>query len=236
VPPPVDGAPTGRPVDPEVPTPLGVGLAVEVGLPVPDAVDEAEADDEPLGVEVAEHEAVGIAEALALADALAEAEDEAEDEDEDEADADELGVAEAEALLVGVQLVVGDGVQDGEGLGELDADALADAEAEADADELGVAEADAVAQLDVAAAATPPHDPANAAIAAETSRVVVPSARPICPAHCSFSQPLCRDRRKIVTFSWVVRFTDQGSQVPRSLHQCLVSQMAGYLDNHRDSR
>ena len=171
VPPPVDGAPTGRPalVDPEVPTPLGVGLAVPVGLLVPDAVAVGDPDAEPVGVEVAEQEAV------ALADELAEA--------EELADADVLGVAEAEleALLVGVQLVEGVGVQEGEGEGFAvpDMDGVAKGEEEAEADELGVAEAVAVAQLDVDAEATPPHDPAKAAIAAETSRVVVPSARPI---------------------------------------------------------
>jgi hypothetical protein len=69
---------------------------------------------------------------------------------------------------------------------------------------VGVAVAVAV-QVDAPATATPPNGPVNASNATETSRVAAPVARPTCPTLCSFSQPLCRDPRKIVTIPWVVR-------------------------------
>jgi hypothetical protein len=179
-----------------------------------------------VGVPVAEHEGEAIAVAVALLDG--------------EGVADALAVAvavlEGEALVVGVQLVVGEGVQEGLGLAVvvavLEGDALAEAEAEgvAVAVVLGVAVDVALwvgPQLVVVAAATPPHDPANAANAADTIRVASPVARAICPAHCSFSQLRCRDRRKIVTIPWIVRLVHPGSQVPRSLHQCPASLIAG---------
>jgi hypothetical protein len=69
-------------------------------------------------------------------------------------------------------------------------------------------------QPDVSAAATPPNGPVNATNATEASRVAAPVARPTSPALCSFSQLICRDRRKIVTIPWVVRLVHPGSQVP----------------------
>jgi hypothetical protein len=101
-----------------------------------------------------------------------------------------------------------------------------------------VAVAVGVEQLDVPATATPLNGPVKATRPTETSRVTVPAARPTSPARCSFSHLVCRDRRKIVTIPRVVRsdLVHPGSQVPGSLHLCLVSQMASYLDNHRDSR
>jgi hypothetical protein len=63
-----------------------------------------------------------------------------------------------------------------------------------------------VAQLDVsAAAATPPNGPVNTTTANEAIRTAAPVARPTSPARCSFSQLICRDRRKTVTNPSVVR-------------------------------
>ncbi|MGH3270168.1 MAG: hypothetical protein ACRDN1_14110 [Trebonia sp.] len=192
VPPPVAGAPTGWPVlvaaGVPVETPVGTALAVPVGLLVALAMPVGKLVCEPVGEGEHEAEAVALADGDGVAVPVV------------------LGVADAvlegEALVVGVQLVAGDGLQLGLGLAVL----LADDDGVAVAVVLGVAEAVAVlagAQLDVSATATPPNGPVNAASASETNRVTVPVARPTSPALCSFSQPLCRDRRKIVTIPWV---------------------------------
>jgi len=55
-----------------------------------------------------------------------------------------------------------------------------------------------VEQLDVSATAAPANGAVNAANASETSSVAAPIARPASPTRCSFSQLICRDRRKIV--------------------------------------
>jgi hypothetical protein len=68
-----------------------------------------------------------------------------------------------------------------------------------------------VAQLDVLAPATPPSGPVKAANATPASRTTIPAPRPTSPTLCSFSQLLCRDRRKIVTISWVVRLVPRQS-------------------------
>jgi hypothetical protein len=236
VPPPVAGAPFGRPVlvAPEVPVaaPVGkgldvpFGLAVPVGLPVPVANPVGKLVCEPLGLGEAEHVEEGVALGLGEADVLGLG--------DVLALGDALGLGDALVLEVqagvGLQLGLGLGEVDvlAETLGLGDALGLGDMLVWGDALEVGV-------QPDVSAAATPPNGPVNATNATETSRVAVPVARPTSPTLCSFSQLICRDRRKIVTISWIVRLVHQGSQVPRSLHQCLVSQMAGYLDNHHDS-
>jgi hypothetical protein len=177
-----------------------------------------------------------------VAEAVTDALGDALTEGEEEPDGDVLGVAEAvadgEALVVGAQLVVGEGLQEGLGLADavVVAEALTDGEGEVEAlaEVLGVAVA-VGEQLDVAATAVPPNGPVSAASATEASRTAAPDARPASPILCSFSQ-LGRVGRKIVTVPRVVQLLHPGSQVPRSLHQSLVSQMAGYLDNHRDSR
>jgi hypothetical protein len=210
LPPPVDGAPIGRPVPfVPVPTPVGKGLAVPFApaVPVPSPLPVANADAEWLVLGEAEHD--GEADAEAEADALGEADALAD------ADADMLAEGEAEALVVGVQLLDGSGLHDGEGevdaelegevlaLGEVEADALAEAEALAEALCVGP-------QVDAAADATPPSGPVKATTATEASSEAAPVARPTSPARCSFSQLICRDRRKIVTNPSVVRFIHSG--------------------------
>lgn len=216
VPPPVAGAPNGRPVLVALAVPVGnpvgkalevpVGLAVAVALLVPVGSPVGKPLCVPLGVGEAEHEGE--------AEAVTEARGEALTEGEDEAEADVLAVAEAdgEALAVGAQLVVGDGLHEGLGLAVIDAEALTEAEGEDEALAELLGEADAVAQL--AAAAVPPSGPVNATNATEPSRAATPAARPTSPARCSFSQLICRDRRKIVTVPRVVRLVHPGSQVP----------------------
>ena len=187
VPPPVAGAPTGRPVDPESPVSLGEGEALEdeVWLSLTDGVGELVS--ESVGVGLAEQEGVGqavaVLEGVAVLEAVAEVE----------------GVAELVpvAVLEAVQLVVGVGLQEGLGVGVA----------------VPVAELDAVAVLVVVAVPVEPQlegvsataAPPSTADATETSRVAVPTARPTAPTLCSFSQLLCRDRRKIVTIPWEVR-------------------------------
>jgi hypothetical protein len=75
---------------------------------------------------------------------------------------------------------------------------------------LGVAVA-VVQLLAVLAPATPPSGPVKAANATPASRTTIPAPRPTSPTLCSFSQLLCRDRRKIVTISWVVRLVPRQS-------------------------
>ena len=130
VPPPVAGAPTGRPVDPEFPVSLGEGDALEdaVWVSLTDGVGELVSVS--LGVGLAGQEGVGV------------------------------GVAVAVAVLVAVAVPV-----------ELQLEGV------------------------LSAAAAPP----STANVTETSRVAVPAATPTAPTLCSFSQLLCRDRRKIVT-------------------------------------
>lgn len=155
------------------------GLGVELGVLV----------EVGLGVLVAVAVAVPVAEPLGLAEAVHD------------------GVAEGVGDAVpdaGVEVEV-----DGDAEVEVDADAEVEVDADADADvdtaALGVTVAVAVPQLDGTATATSLHELASAASVAAISRVTVPVARPICPAHCSFSQPLCRDRRKVFTVPQVVR-------------------------------
>ncbi len=219
VPPPVPGAPTGKVVlEAEAPVVAAslveaLALADAASDDVSEAAADAEADDELVS------EAVGVAEAVhvGVADALSEGEADAlsEAEADAEADAEAEAELEGEALLVGVQqgLGVADALSEGEAdaLSEAEAEAEADAEAEAEAELEG--EALEVAQPDVSAAATPPHDPASTANTAEISKVAVPVARPTCPANCSFSQLLCRDRRKIVT-PWIVSFSTPRPRFP----------------------
>lgn len=181
VPPPVAGAPTGAVLEASgLAVTVGEALADGVLVPVADTVGELVV--ELLGVAEAEH----VAEALALADTEAVADVLADGV----ALGLVLGVAEGEALVVG-QLVADVALHVGLAL----ADALAVLPA------LVLAEAGD----DVPATAASPHELASVANAAAISRVAVPAARPTCPAHCSFSQPCGRDRRKILTTPWLVR-------------------------------
>ena len=222
VPPPVCGAPAGKPVLLLVPSgaslvldpvgkgfvsPVGKGCAVPVGPAV--LVGAKLADGDPVGKLVpvplgeAEHEGDGVAEAVAdvlglpdvlgLADALGLA----------EAGVEVLGETELDGagLVVAVQLGAGDGLHDGGTLADAVAELLALAVALAEAEVLGEVLGDGLwvgAQLDVAAAATPPNGPVSASTATEASRAAAPDARPASPARCSCSQLICRDRRKIV--------------------------------------
>jgi len=169
---------------------VSVPVACVAGLPVPSPVGEGE----PVGE--AEHEGDGDAELLG------------------ELEGEVLGELAGEALLVGGQLVLGEGEHD--------------ADADADADEVGP-------QLVVAAPATPPNGPVSATTATEATRAAAPAASATSPARCSFSQLIGRARRKIVTIPQAVWLARPGSQVPRSSDHRVVTQMAAYLDNHRDS-
>jgi hypothetical protein len=170
VPPPVAGALTGRPVLVSV-VGEGVSVAVEVSVAVAVAVAVPVAVEVlvPVPVAVAVAVAVHVEEGVGLA----------------------LGEADVLALGEALAVVQGVGVQLGVGLGE----ALALGEA----DVLVLGEALVVVQLVVVAPATPPNGPVNVAKAIEINRATVPAARPTSPTLCSFSQLLCRDRRKIVT-------------------------------------
>src|SRR6185437_9689729 len=109
-----------------------------------------------------------------------------------------LGLALADGLELGTQLVVGVGLQ----LEDALAEAVALALALALADALGLADAlELGAQLAESATATPPSGPVSTTTATEISRTAAPATRPTSPALCSFPQLTCRGRRKIVTHS-----------------------------------
>jgi hypothetical protein len=154
VPPPVPGAPDGRPV-------LPVALAVGAGVAVP--VADGDPVPVPLGDGVAEHEG----EAVAVAEGVT------EDVTEGVTDGVTDGVTEDVGVTVTVTVTC--------------------------TVTAGAAVLDGAAQPDVAATAAPANGPVNVANASEASRANAPAATPASPTRCSFSQLICRDRRKTVT-------------------------------------